>query len=253
MRCCHISFCTHFVCPKSHESIDVWCLLPLTLLCVVFDITSKQNDLSKRTNANKMKKNNNKNSHAYVNNTGIFAHTHTYWLIVCKPLLVYSRCAKYSIDFVCYRSPNAVVELSIFHVCLSFTWYRIQFDEKCISHIFNDIQTKWPNTQICNITFYQMHIYAFQRKYCMSLEWILMSLLSCEIIFLSNLQHILYFHSVLTAFFYIQTFSSTAPDQLFNKRFFFFLKKKIKIKDRNSFRKLHEKWFNFRYSLELIK
>lgn len=135
VRCCQISFCTHFVCPKSHESIDVlWCLLPLTLLCVVFDITSKQNDLSKITNANKIKNSNNKNSHAYVNNTGIFAHTHTYWLIVCKPLLVYSRCAKYSIDFVCYRSPNAVVELSIFHVCLSFTWYRIQFDEKCISH-----------------------------------------------------------------------------------------------------------------------
>lgn len=40
----------------------------------------------------------------------------------------------------------------------------------------------------------------------------------------------------------------------FQQKILFFLSlKKIKIKDRNSFRKLHEKWFNFRYSLELIK
>lgn len=77
-RCCHISFCTHFVCPKSHESIDVLCLLPLTLLCVVFDITSEQNDLSKITNANKMKKTTTKtHMHTLMIQGILHIHTHT--------------------------------------------------------------------------------------------------------------------------------------------------------------------------------
>lgn len=135
-------------------------------------------------------------------------------------LLSFTKCCRWIIDFS---------RMSFIHLVSHPNWRKVHFT------FFNDIRTKWPNTQICNITFYQMHIHAFQRKYCMLLIWILVSLLSCEFIFLSNLQHFLYFHSVLTASLMYKLFLRPLLTNFSTKDSFYSFFKKIKIKEKNRF------------------